>query len=188
MNNQEQQRFKLAFLLPRSPNDRLWEDGILSTLEAFGIAPEIWLYRKSSTEEVHALANEIAASKLDLVIYPHFDSGVFVWERAAKDWFFGWRNGEPILTSPNEDDTVGITELLHQLDQQGIKTLPLSMDYDGPFEDEITLLRSITLGQQLEKLKELNPDDSIYGVLHAWCTQEHDPHKPPGKGVFIFKT
>lgn len=188
MEKQASHRLKLAFLLPRSPNDRLWEDGILSTLEASGIAPEIWLYRKSSAEEMRAFANEIAASKQDLVVYPHFSSGVFVWERAAKDWFFGWRNGEPILTNPSEDDIVGIAGLLHQLDQQGVKTLPLSMDYDGPFEDEITVHRSIPLAQKFETLKELNPDDSIYEALHAWCIQKHEPHRIPGKGVFIYKT
>lgn len=171
MKPQKTHRSKLAFLLPSSPGERLQEDDVLSSLEEINIEPEIWFYRKCSFEETSALAKEMVASKPDLIVYPTFDLQIFLWERASDDWFFGWSNGEPILTSQHNDGIVGIVELLRQLDDNGVPTFPINMHYDGPFDDEITLFRPFSISLPLARLKVTASGKTFHDSLTAWNTK-----------------
>ena len=82
---------------------------------------------------------QLIREKPDAVLYPDFQSEVFFWERASQAWFFGWKDGKPILSDPATPSRIGIAEALDQLEEQGIRTFAIKMHYCGPFDDEISL-------------------------------------------------
>jgi len=130
---------KVIFLLPSSLGERLAEDGVIEKLASNGIEAEVWWFHSCTRRRTSKFVQQLIREKPDAVVYPDFQSEVFFWERASQAWFFGWQDGEPIVSDPATPSGVGIVEVLDLLKERGIPTLEIQMHYGGPFDDEISL-------------------------------------------------
>jgi len=130
---------KVIFLLPSSVGERLAEDGAISQLASGGLEAEVWWFHSCTRKSANRFVQQLIREKPDAVLYPDFQSEVFFWERASQAWFFGWKDGKPILSDPATPSRIGIAEALDQLEEQGIRTFAIKMHYCGPFDDEISL-------------------------------------------------
>jgi hypothetical protein len=130
---------KVIFLLPSSVGERLAEDGVISQLTSGGLEAEVWWFHSCTRKSANRFMQQLIRAKPDAVLYPDFQSEIFFWERASQAWFFGWKDGEPILSEPDTPSRIGIAETLDQLEEQGIRTFAIQMRYGGPFDDEISL-------------------------------------------------
>ena len=136
---QRKLRERIIILLPSSAGSRFVEDGLREAAEEWGLFFIYCTFDKCTTEEATEYCESLLKKgNLLCVVFPSFNSEVFCWHGAARDWFFFGKNARHLHESP-DPDMVGGYQFLQMLEKAGnLPLVPIAMHYGGPFDFEIT--------------------------------------------------